>query len=91
MAFTDLKPEISVNYVHYCAYTEAEREVDSETLESPLSTGSWKMLTELGPTSGLEFRDRSVSSHVRKHIEKKNQHKDAISQNGVQTEVETVA
>jgi hypothetical protein len=85
VSFKDLKPEVLVNYVHYCAYTEAEREVFSETFESPLRTGSWKMLTEFGPTSGLMFRERSLNSHARQNIENRNQHIEVISQNGVQT------
>lgn len=97
MSFKDLKPEALLNYVHYCRCTEVEREVLSETLESPLTTltGSWTMITELGPTSGLMFRERSVKSHVRHNIENKNQHIVVIPQDVVQTrafpEVETVA
>ncbi|KAG0616420.1 hypothetical protein M758_5G114000 [Ceratodon purpureus] len=74
VSFKDLKPDVVVNHVHYCAYTEAEREVFNATLESPLSTGSWKMLTELGQNSGLMFRERSANSPVRQNIENKNQH-----------------
>lgn len=54
-----LRPELLVYNVAYCAYTLAERKV-FQTSETPFSAGPWKLITELGPASGLLFTENTV-------------------------------
>lgn len=54
-----LRPGVSVYDVKYCAHTLWEREIYIETSEAPSTTGPWKLMTELGPASGLLCIDNS--------------------------------
>jgi len=52
-----LRPDVLLYEVPYCSYSRAEREVT----ESPFSAGPWKLVTELGPASGLLYTENRTA------------------------------
>jgi len=54
-----LRPEVLLYGVSYCAHTVAEREAFHQTSETPSRAGPWKLVTQIGPASGLLFTENT--------------------------------